>query len=158
MPNEIAPADQRRALPYRLDSGELTPAYEELLANLRKGYPPSLAIDRAGLVRRTAYDHRQRDQAFKDAWDDAYEAGTDNVFVAEASRRAVQGIIKPIFYKGKPVTDAAGNIVEVREYSDRLLEFMLAARRPREFGKKVEVSGPNGEPVRILLAPADMDL
>lgn len=157
MANELAKVE-RMGPPLRLEDGSLTPAYEQLLVNLRDGYPPSLAIQKAGVKRSTAYHHRVSDDAFRDAWDDAYEHGTDAVYVAEAARRAVQGVVKPVFYKGKPITDANGKMIEVREYSDRLLEFILTARRPREFGRKIEMTGANGEPIKIILSPAEMEL
>ena len=161
MANEITPReDQKRlpGLPLRLDAGELTPAYEDFLTQLRDGYPPGVAIRRAGLKRTTTYTHRKDDDAFREAWDDAYEMGTDAVYVAEAARRGVSGVLVPQFYKGKVITDAAGKMIEVREYSDRLLEFLLTARRPREFAKKFEVSGPNGEAIRIVLSADEMAL
>lgn len=156
MANELAKQDAK-ALPLRIDN-QLTPAYEQLLANLRNGYPDAIAIEMAGIKYSTAFNHKLNDEDFRRQWDEAFEAGTDRVFVAEATRRAVQGVQRPYIYKGKPVVDAQGKAVMITEFSDRLLELMLTARRPRVYGKKVEVSGPNGEPLRILLTPDEMAL
>jgi hypothetical protein len=62
----------------------------------------------------------------------------------EAVRRANEGTLKPIFYKGKP----AG---VVREYSDPLLMFLLKGFRPERFRDRgsVELSGPNGGPIPL---------
>lgn len=46
-------------------------------------------------------------------------------------QRAVEGILKPVYYKGQPVG-------EVREFSDRLLEFQAKRHMP-EYREKSEV-------------------
>ena len=49
---------------------------------------------------------------------------------AEADRRAVEGVVKPLFYKGQRLP------VEVREYSDVLLMFRLKALRPEQYRER----------------------
>ena len=80
---------------------------------------------------------RRRSEDFAAQWDEALEEGTD-LLDAEARRRAVTGIDKPVYYKGKVV----GSITK---YSDRLLMFLLKAHRPQKFrdGVKVEQPGAN---------------
>jgi hypothetical protein len=73
------------------------------------------------MTRSSAYLWRERDEDFRKAWDEAVEEGTD-LLEDEAKRRAVEGSIKPILYKGRIVTF-------VREQSDTLLIFLLKARR-----------------------------
>jgi hypothetical protein len=73
-------------------------------------------------------------------WDDAIEAGAD-VLEAEAWRRAVEGVERPIVSGGKVVTT-------VREYSDTLLIFLLKGRRPEKYAR-FEVSGANGGPIAV---------
>ena len=77
---------------------------------------------------------RRRSEDFAAQWDDALEEGTD-LLDAEARRRAVTGIDKPVFYKGKVV----GSITT---YSDRLLMFLLRAHDPKfRDGGKVKQPG-----------------
>jgi hypothetical protein len=146
------------AVELRDADGMLTKPFEALLDNLRLGYPVSIAIKRAGLTRSRTFELRATDDAFRAEWDSAYEEGTD-AYVAEAARRAVQGIDKPVFYKGEMVRDKdTQQPIMLKEYSDRLLEFLLMARRPREFRQRYEITGANGEAIRIVLSAADQKL
>ena len=78
---------------------------------------------------------RRQSEDFAAQWDEALEEGTD-LLDAEARRRAVTGIDKPVYYKGEVV----GSITK---YSDRLLMFLLRAHRPQVFrdGGKVKHTG-----------------
>ncbi len=80
---------------------------------------------------------RRHSEDFAAQWREALEEGTD-LLDAEARRRAVTGVDKPVYYKGKVV----GSITK---YSDRLLMFLLKAHRPQKFrdGVKVEHPGAN---------------
>jgi hypothetical protein len=51
--------------------------------------------------------------------------------VASATSRAVNGVPRPIFYKGEQVG-------EWRDYDERLTMFLLRNRRPKRFGKWIE--------------------
>jgi hypothetical protein len=106
-------------------------AREAFLASLADGHTVTAACHAAGIGRSTAYEHRHRDEAFALAWHDAYEAGTDR-FEQEARRRAIDGTLRPVFYKGEEVGS-------VREFSDRLLELELKARRPEKYRERYEV-------------------
>lgn len=86
------------------------------------------AAKAAGVGCSTAYEWRKCDMSFADEWEAAYGSGTD-VLAQEATRRAVDGVPKPVFYNGKKVG-------EVREYSDTLLIFLLKARDPRQYCDK----------------------
>lgn len=109
-----------------------TAAREAFLASLSKGHTITAACQAAGIGRSTAYDHRQRDEDFALAWHDAVEAGADK-FEEEARRRAIEGVERPLMYQGKQVGT-------VREFSDRLLELELKARRPEKYRERFEVS------------------
>jgi hypothetical protein len=104
---------------------------ELFLAELVAGRSVSAACRAAGLPRRTAYNLRQRDEPFALRWHDALEAGTD-AFEDEARRRALEGVERPVMYRG----EAVGT---VREYSDRMLELILRARRPEKYRERYEV-------------------
>lgn len=107
-------------------------ALETFLEKLREGLSVTAACSAADIGRSTVYEWRQRDEEFEVAWHDAIEAGTD-AFEDEARRRAVDGTLRPVFQSGAEVG-------QVREYSDRLLELMLKARRPQVYRERVDVS------------------
>jgi hypothetical protein len=62
----------------------------------------------------------------------------------EAVRRAHEGTLRAVFYKGK----ASG---AVREYSDTLLVVLLKAHKPEKYREnwKGEISGPGGGPIPL---------
>lgn len=76
----------------------------------------------AGISRSTAYAHRNEDADFALAWDEAIEAGVDEL-EQEIRRRALKGTRKPVYHKGKVVG-------YIREYSDSLAMFIMKRRRP----------------------------
>lgn len=92
------------------------------LRALAEGATAAGAMQIAGVSSSTAYDHRKADPAFAAAWDNAAEAGL-GVLENELVRRAVDGVLKPDYYKGEVVG-------YTRHYSDRNLLRALAARNP----------------------------
>ena len=60
----------------------------------------------------------------------------------EAYRRGVEGIEKGIYYKGKLVDTEL-------QYSDTLLQTMLKAKRPDQFGDKKQITGAGGQPLTV---------
>ena len=80
------------------------------VASLAEGNSIARAAGDAGIGRTTAYEWREADAAFAQAWDDAVEAGTD-ALEDEAVKRAKSG-------------------------SDTLLIFMLKARRREKFAER----------------------
>lgn len=105
---------------------KLTPVAREkfLKALVRNGGNVSLAAKSIKMNRRYMYEVKARptETKFSEAWDNAVEEGIDAV-EGEIFRRAVKGVNTPVFYKGELVTI-------VKEYSDRLLECMIKAKRP----------------------------
>jgi hypothetical protein len=102
----------------------------------------------SGLSPSTAYRLRAEDPEFAAAWSDALRRAADEL-EGEARRRALHGADEPVMHKGQvvfrrdPLTgeverDAEGSPIPltVRRPSDRLMEVMLAAKRPDEFGRK----------------------
>ena len=108
------------------------PAFIEVL---RTTGNVTLAAQHAGQSRNQVHDVRQRSKRFAAQWDNALEEATD-LLEAEARRRALTGIDKPVFYKGKVVGST-------KKYSRPLLMFLLEAHRPEKFrdGGKVEQPG-----------------
>ncbi len=100
------------------------------------------AARKAGISRRTAYEARDPKgrshvgqvtaQLFAEAWRHAVESAYD-LLLGEARRRAVQGHLEPVFYKGRQVG-------AVRRYSDELLMLLLRIARPDKFGDHVAVA------------------
>ncbi len=104
---------------------------------------------RAKLNRPALYDYYNNNPEFADAWDKCAKLG-GLALKDEARRRAVQGVLKPVFYKGKKCGT-------VREYSDTLLVLLLKANFPEEFAerKKAEITGENGGPIQIRWAKSE---
>ena len=75
------------------------------LEALAQGHTVASACRVAGVGRTTAYEARRRDERFALAWQEL-EEGAGEVLEAEGYRRAMEG-------------------------SDRLMEFLLKARRPQ---------------------------
>lgn len=114
---------------------------DAFLERLRKGWSVTSSIEATGFARLTVYRYRSNDPAFAAAWDDAYEQGTD-VFEDEAKRRAVDGILEPVFFKGEIVG-------EIQRYSDQLLVKTLQMRRPAKWRERLDVTGADGGPLEI---------
>jgi hypothetical protein len=115
----------------------------DFLGRLSETANVTLSAEMAGVSRQGLYNRRSADDAFRAAWDDAVDRGTD-ALEDEAIRRAAQGTEKPVFQGGREVG-------RVREYSDTLMIFMLKARRPERFKDRVaqELTGPGGGPIEV---------
>lgn len=122
---------------------KVTPDIKEAMLVLLQEIPSIMkvrkvfGISRSGLQRAREADE-DFDQRIRDARADALDAAED-----EAYRRAVEGTVKPVFYKGEQVRDEKGLPTGVREFSDTLLQFILKHNRPRKFnpGAKVRIDG-----------------
>jgi len=84
----------------------------------------SKALLAANLKRTTAYRYFKEDKEFSDAWLEAIELATDEL-LTEARRRAVEGIVRPVYQNGKLVG-------HTREYSDTLLIYSLKHAEARQ--------------------------
>jgi hypothetical protein len=100
----------------------------------------SLACRAAGVGRATVYRLRDGDEKFAAAWDEAAEDGTV-LLKLECRRRAVEGVDRPVFYKGQQVGT-------VKEYSDRLLIFLLKAARPEKYRDNFDLAKLAGQIAR----------
>lgn len=83
------------------------------------------ATKEAGVHITLPYKTRNTDEAFKQAWQEAAEIGTE-MLEQEAARRAYHGVLEPVFYKGEECG-------QVRKYSDTLMIFLLKARKPEKY-------------------------
>ena len=107
----------------------------------------TLSCERSGVGRSTVYAWLEKDQNFAAQFTDAAEEAADRA-EAEAWRRAVDGFDRPLI--GRVSKDRDGIVAFEREYSDRLLERVLEARRPSlDNRRRVELTGANGGPVQF---------
>src|SRR5579859_1690785 len=104
------------------------------------------AARRASVDRGTVYERRGRDEAFKAAWDDAIEQATEALEL-EARRRAHDGVVKPVFYKG-----ARCDGDHVREYSDALMMFLLRSLKPLKYRDNVKHEHEGDLKIRVEYA------
>ena len=88
------------------------------------------ATNQLGIHISLPYQTRYTDEAFRAAWKEAAEIGTE-FLEHEAARRAYHGTLEPVFYKGV----ICGNI---RRYSDTLLMFLLKGRKPEVYREGIE--------------------
>lgn len=99
------------------------------------------ACKKVKVPRQNIYDWLKADPAFKVKFDEACEIATA-ALEDEATRRAHEGTVKPVFQGGKKVG-------EIREYSDILIMFLLKGRAPHKYKERFsgELSGPGGKPI-----------
>lgn len=124
--------------------------FARCLEALKKGLSTSKAIEAGGFSQKNFYDYMHEDPEWKAAVTEAREIGAD-VYEDEAHRRAVTGVLRPIYQGGKLVGHE-------RIYSDRMLELKLKAKKPGEYREKVEVMGKDGGPIQQEHTLSDEDL
>lgn len=100
-----------------------TPKKDELFfAALAEGMTVIEALAASGYKRRTVYDWRRDDEAFRELWEGAFDIALERM-EAEADRRGIEGIEQPIYYRGVEVE-------HVRKFSDALLMFRIKKLDP----------------------------
>lgn len=127
-----------------------------LTANVRA------ACMKAGVSRETIYQWQEHDDAFGILFRQASSDAND-LIRAELFRRAVQGVEEPVVSSGKLVyiEDERGQKKPLTKkvYSDQLLSLLAKARMP-EFRERqrVEMSGPDGEPIQTIHQQMDLSM
>src|SRR5436190_1741774 len=118
-PESDAPADLPDSTPKKRSAGEWEAVF---LATLRDTGNVRLSCQQAGIDRKTAYNRRDKNKAFGEAWKDAAADAVDSL-AAEARRRAL-------------------------ETSDTLLIFLLKCLDPKVYRDTVrhEHTGADGGP------------
>lgn len=99
----------------------------------------SQAAKVAATSRDSVYRLRADDAVFASAWDDALQSAADKL-EQEAWRRAHDGVEEPLTCARGLITDADGNPVTVRKYSDTLLIFLLKGARPEKYREHLNVT------------------
>lgn len=92
------------------------------------------ACRQADITTKQVRKFRRANPRAEAAFQEALELGTDAI-EAELHRRAVAGILEPVFYKGRRVNT-------VRKKSDILLMFLLKARRPHIYRDNAPLPPP----------------
>jgi hypothetical protein len=112
----------------------------------------SRACQAVDITRMTAYRWRENDPEFAEAWARAKQIGME-ALEDEATRRAFEGVEKPVFYMGKKLRHT------IREYSDTLAIFLLKGGMPEKYRERTEtkhdVTGTLAALVEQSMAPAD---
>jgi hypothetical protein len=121
-------------------------------ATLAKTANLTLSARAAGVERSVPLHRKLNNPDFAKRFNAACQEAFD-LLEASAWARATHGTERGIWSK-----DKEGNPVRVetiREYSDRLHEVLLRAKRPQEYLSKIaaELSGPNGAPINPIVAP-----
>lgn len=87
----------------------------------------AIALTTPAVVRRRA----ERDEAFADALRNAWQDYKDLVLIPAATERAVKGVRRGVYYRGRPALDENDNPVYENHYSDQLLLKLLEVLDPR---------------------------
>jgi hypothetical protein len=99
------------------------------------------ATDAAGISRTLAYAWRDKDEGFREAWDDSVNEAVDRM-EREMWRRGIEGFDRPVIYQGE-ITDT------YTDYSDSLLLTLIKGHRPEKYKERREHSTPPGQPMQL---------
>ena len=116
---------------------------ERFLRALAQKGTVTAAAKAAAISRQHVYKWRESDPVFAKAWDEALDEAVDHM-EAEARRRAVDGVLKPVYQGGQRVGT-------IREYSDTLLIFLLKGAKPEKYRERSshELTGKDGGPIEV---------
>jgi hypothetical protein len=92
----------------------------------------SAAAKTARVARRTVYAWQEHDEHFLAAFREAELMAIDRL-EREAHRRAVTGVLEPVYQGGERVGT-------VRKFSDTLLIFLLKGFKPEKYREKIDVN------------------
>ena len=94
----------------------------------------TVAANRAQLRRSTLYERRQNDEEFAERWARALDLGVERL-QDNAMNRAMNGTPRPVWRNGQEVGS-------VRQFDNRLLQFLLKAHRPDLYGDRGKAAAP----------------
>ena len=112
---------------------------KEFLNFVSGGMPMIHACAKIGVSRQTIYRWMKDSSSFSEKLEEAKKNGRLSKIAdleAEADRRAIEGILEPVYYKGK-VCGAK------RRYSDTLLIARLRALDPKRYGGSLDEKHPD---------------
>ena len=123
---------------------KMTEDFKETFLDMLSEIPNITAICKLLNVGHSAVNRaRKKDPKFDDSVKEAIECGYD-MLEEEARRRAVDGVLEPVFFQGEEVG-------QIRRYSDQLLSQLLKGYRPKRFNPGANVSVDNGEKVTLII-------
>ena len=124
---EPVPERKRRGRPH-------TKTLEAFLTHLAAKGSVTYAANRSGIDRRVLYRLKTADEAFGARWDEALQLGVERL-QDDAMRRALEGTAQPVWRGGKQVGS-------VKQFDNRLLQFLLKAHRPETYGDRSRAGAP----------------
>jgi len=119
----------------------LTPKQRALLAAYAACGSLRAAAKASGVARSNHDRGWIHDEAYAKAFREAKERASE-FLEDEARRRAVEGVLEPVFYEG----DVCGH---KRRYSDTLLIFLLKGNNPEKFGDRLDATHRVPEPINV---------
>ena len=111
------------------------------------------AAEQSAIAARTHYTWLDKDHGYVAKFEEAHKEAIERL-VAEARRRALEGVQRKKFHNGAPVLDPeTGEQYMEREYSDTLLIFLLKGAMPETYRDRqdVQVTGRVDSAVRVYL-------
>lgn len=108
------------------------------------------AAEMCGFTSNCCSDWRARDPSFEARFVQAKRDAAD-LLEEEARRRAVEGVLDPVFYKG----EVCGH---VRKYSDGLLIKLLKAYRPERFSDNINIKQESTINMKLVIEELKDDL
>lgn len=133
----------------RKRSTTLTPKQRAFLAAYAESGNISKAARDAKVNPKTHFFWKDN-PVYLEAFEAAHDVACDTLEY-EARRRAIEGVMKPIFHRGKVVG-------EVLEYSDALLMFLLRAERRQKFNPTKDAAGEGTLLVALPKAVVGVDM
>lgn len=130
-----------------LDGYEIThPKKRAFLAAYSELGTVTHAAEAAKVVRKSHYNWLKDDDAeiYKAAFDEAHQRACD-CLEAEARRRAIQGVDKPIIRNGFVVST-------FKEYSDTLLIFLMKGAMPDKYRERIDQKHSGSVSLESLVA------
>lgn len=128
-------ATTRRVRGQRLSKSERTAKQTIFLKAFRIMGNMRAACLQADVTRQTAYEWLKSDPTFADSFKEA-EGEAVEFLEAEAFRRAVTGIDRPVVSRGEAVYGKDGELLTTKEYSDPLLTLLLKAHKPEKYRER----------------------
>lgn len=107
------------------------------ITSLKQDPNVSLACDNAFIARKTAYQWREKDEAFADEWESALER-TKDVARSSIYKRGILGWDEPVVAQGRVAVDEDGNRLLVHKWSDSLAALYAKANLP-EYKEKQQI-------------------
>lgn len=145
-PGESQISEPKMQSPFKI----LDEEKKEVIISLLEHNPNISAVARMiGAAPHTVYKERKKDPKFDERVKEALEIGYDGL-EAEAWRRGVDGVDKPILFQGEVVST-------IKEYSDSLLNTLLRANRPQKYDRGAKVNVNADEKVNLTINIGSQD-